>query len=151
VAASLSPSRTRGVGVSGVRGCGDELLSGDMTMMDGLSSEVRLARRSEDSPGFVVWMFGLDKPALTGEQRWGIVPTFRFWNRLDTARHQAPAMLAGIGLVLAAHAVCTTPLVVALGPALALTVLIPLFAALGFLPLGLFERWLRREIARRHG
>ncbi|MBL9103088.1 MAG: hypothetical protein JNL82_19235 [Myxococcales bacterium] len=116
-------------------------------------SETRLARRNDDDrPGLLVWMFGLDKPSLTARpQVWGIVPTFRFWNRLDTARHQAPALALGVGLILVAHALLTWPLVLALGPLLALTLLLPIYMALGFLPLGLFERWLRREIAARRG
>jgi len=114
--------------------------------------ETSLARRSRERPGFLVWLFGLDKPNLTERpQRWGIVPTFRFWNRIDTARHQVPAVTLGVGLVIAAHLLLTFPLVVLLGPVLALVVLMPLFAALGLLPLGLFERWLRREIAARRG
>lgn len=114
--------------------------------------ETSLARRSEERPGFLVWLFGLDRPSLTARpQRWGIVPTFRFWNRIDTARHQVPALTLGVGLVITAHLLLTFPLVVLLGPVLALTVLLPLFVGLGLLPLGLFERWLRREIAARRG
>lgn len=111
-----------------------------------------LARRESERPGLLVWMFGLDKPNLTERpQRWGIVPTLRFWNRLDTARHQAPLLLAGVMMVLVAHVLCTAPLVLALGPLLALALLVPVYTALAMLPLGLFERWLRREIARRRG
>lgn len=111
-----------------------------------------LARRASRRPGVVVWMFGLDKPGLTERrQLWGIVPTFRFWNRLDTARHQAPLMLAGVGLILAVHLLCTMPLLLAVGPLLTLMIIVPAYAALGMLPLGLFERWLRREIVRRRG
>lgn len=95
-------------------------------------------------------MFGLDKPSLTVRpQLWGIVPTLRFWNRIDTARHQAPALALGALLILVTHALCTAPLVLALGPALALALIVPLYMALGLLPLGLFERWLRKEIAAR--
>jgi hypothetical protein len=107
---------------------------------------VRPARRY---PGWLVWLFALDRPTLVDRpQRWGIVPTFRFWNRLDTAKHQVPALLVGLGLIFGLY-LLLVPLVGILGPALALTIMLPLFFVAGLLPLGLFERWLRKTIAAR--
>jgi hypothetical protein len=108
------------------------------------------AVRARPAAGLLVWLFALDRPSLTERpQRWGIVPSFRFWNRLDTAKYQMPPVLLGIALMVGAHLLLTVPVVLALGNLLALLVLMPLYLALGLLPLGLFERWLRRTIAAR--
>ncbi|MCA9714289.1 MAG: hypothetical protein H6713_23500 [Myxococcales bacterium] len=103
----------------------------------------------ERRPDLVTWMFGLDRPTLTDRpQRWGVVPTFRFWNRLDTAKYQLLPVAAGLALALV-FLELTMSLAVAVLGALAPVLLGPIAIALGLLPLGLFERWLRREIATR--
>ena len=106
----------------------------------------------EDRVSLTTWMFGLDKPGLTDRpQKWGIVPTIRFWNRLDTFKHQL--LPVGLGLTLTVPLMlvimATLAPVIGLWPAAMLAM--PFGIAMGLLPLGLFERWLRKEIERRRG
>ena len=118
-------------------------------------SDRNLPARTDDSKervGLTTWMFGLDKPGLTDRpQRWGIVPTVRFWNRIDTVKHQL--LPVGVGLAVAMPMMGL--LIDMLGPLIgfwpAALLAIPVGLALGLLPLGLFERWLRKEIERRRG
>lgn len=107
---------------------------------------------TEEKVGLATWMFGLDKPGLTDRpQKWGIVPTVRFWNRIDTLKHQLLPVGIGLGLAMPLMALFIAALapVVGLWPAAMLAM--PIGVAMGLLPLGLFERWLRKEIERRRG
>ncbi len=108
-----------------------------------------LQRRDQpDKPTALTWLFGLDKPDLISyRQPLGVMPTLRFWNRLDTFKYQAPFLLLGIVLG-SGLAVAVQPwLIGALGPLLGLLVMLPALVLAGLLPLGLFERWLRRHMA----
>lgn len=120
-----------------------------VTILRRVASNDPLPAVPERRPDLVTWMFGLDRPTLTDRpQRWGVVPTFRFWNRLDTAKYQLLPVAAGLALALV-FLELTMSLAVAVLGALAPVLLGPIAIALGLLPLGLFERWLRREIATR--
>lgn len=106
----------------------------------------------EDRVSLATWMFGLDKPGLTDRpQKWGIVPTVRFWNRLDTLKHQLAPVGLGLTLAMPLMAVLITTLAPVIGLWPAALLAMPFGVAMGLLPLGLFERWLRKEIERRRG
>lgn len=110
------------------------------------------AVRDAARPNLLTWAFGLDKPALTSRpQRWGIVPTLRFWNRIDTFKYQAPALVAGIGLAYVVVSTLLAALTPILGYAAAWTIAVTLASIAACLPLGLFERWLRKRISQQRG
>ncbi len=111
-------------------------------------SEQHLPATVARRPDAITWMFGLDKPTLTDRQQlWGVVPTFRFWNRLDTVKYQIAPLTAG--LLAALFSKLASPLLAGLMGVLSLVIVLPMIFALTLLPLGLFERWLRREIKSR--
>ncbi|MCB9706941.1 MAG: hypothetical protein H6711_34190 [Myxococcales bacterium] len=117
-----------------------------------MSSDDRVpaVRTKSPRPGLVTWMFGLDHPTLTDlPQRWGVLPTLRFWNRLDTAKYQAIPIAVGVIAAIGLFKLVAPILFPLLGSVLGMVVLIPMAIVIGILPLGLFERWLRREIASR--
>ena len=96
------------------------------------------------------WALGLDKPSLTDRpQRFGVLPTIRFWNRVDTIKHQFPALAAGTVLGLSVMWFLLPLMTGLFGPWVALLTLLPIAMLATAFPLGLFERWLRREIERR--
>ena len=112
-------------------------------------SEQHLPATVARRPDAITWMFGLDKPTLTDRpQRWGVIPTFRFWNRLDTAKYQVVPLTAGLAAA-ALFSKLASPLLAGLLGVFSLVIVLPMIFVLTLLPLGLFERWLRREIESR--
>ena len=112
-------------------------------------SEQNLPANVARRPDAITWMFGLDRPTLTDRpQLWGVVPTFRFWNRIDTAKYQVVPLALGLALA-AGFSKLFTVLLASLFGVLSLFIVLPAIFALTLLPLGLFERWLRREIKTR--
>jgi hypothetical protein len=84
---------------------------------------------------------------MDGSQALGFLPTLKFWNRVDTWKQQAPFNALGIALGFGVFA-AVSPVLAGLG-FVGQSVALAASAFTVVLPLGLFERWLRRVIRRR--
>jgi hypothetical protein len=82
---------------------------------------------------------GLDQPGLLDQpQPLAILPS-RFWNRIDTWKHQLPFLGGGIALMSVVMVLLYPPLLAMIGVA-ANWVILPILLVATLLPLGLFER-----------